>query len=258
LSFLYTNLFLFIVCILAYSSLASFPFFIEESDARCKNGYHKSPSGDCEKVTDTKGMPRCPDGFHRSPDGDCESITGNKDEEEEDEEDDNGDFSDSSESIKSTEDDTSLFFPDSTESEDNSNQDTVSNENEIDLTNNVETSNFQENSIPSNIIDDIMRKHQQFAYTLGNPSSDIQLTTDSKGYYQKFGNGYIFWHPQFGAHEVHSGISDKWNNLGGENGALGYPISDEHNIDGGRQSDFEKGHITWLQESGEITIFTNK
>ena len=49
-----TNLFLFIVCILAYSSLASFPFFIEESDARCKNGYHKSPSGDCEKVTDTK------------------------------------------------------------------------------------------------------------------------------------------------------------------------------------------------------------
>jgi endonuclease YncB( thermonuclease family) len=75
LSFLYTNLFLFIVCTLAYSSLASFPLFIEESDARCKNGYHKSPSGDCEKVTDTKGMPRCPDGFHRSPDGDCERVS---------------------------------------------------------------------------------------------------------------------------------------------------------------------------------------
>lgn len=116
----------------------------------------------------------------------------------------------------------------------------------------------KKNSISSNIIDDIMRKHQQFAYTLGNPTSDIQPTIDSKGYYQKFTNGHIFWHPQFGAHEVHSGISDKWNNLGGEKGALGYPISDEHDIDGGRQSDFEKGHITWLQESGEITIFTNK
>ena len=204
-------------------------------------------------------MPRCPDGFHRSPaDGDCESITGNKDEEDEDEEDDNDDFSDSSKSKKSNDDDTSFFFPYSGESEDNSNQDTISNENDIDLTNKVESSNFQENSIPSNIIDDIMRKHQQFAYTLGNPTSDIQPTIDSKGYYQKFTNGHIFWHPQFGAHEVHSGISDKWKNLGGEKGALGYPISDEHDIDGGRLSDFEKGHITWLQESGEITIFSNK
>ena len=118
-SFLYTNLFLFIVCILVYSSLASFPCFIEETDARCKNGHHKSPSGDCEKVTDTKGMPRCPDGFHRSPDGDCESITGNKDEEDEDEEDDNDDFSDSSKNKKSNDDDTSFFFPYSGESEDN-------------------------------------------------------------------------------------------------------------------------------------------
>ena len=263
-SFLYTNLFLLIICILAYSSLASFPFFIEESDARCKNGYHKSPSGDCEKVTDTKGMPRCPDGFHRSPDGDCESVRDDNDEDKDEEDKDDGskdeDFSDSSsESKKSSEDDeTSLFFPDSFESEDSSNQDPIGKETDIDLTNNVDTSNFQENSIPSNIIDDIMRKHQQFAYTLGNPTSDIQPTIDSKGYYQKFYNGYVLWHPQFGAHEVHSGISDKWNNLGGENGALGYPISDEHDIDGGRQSDFEKGHITWLQESGEITIFTNK
>jgi hypothetical protein len=91
---LYTNLFVLIIALIAYSSLASFPFFIEESDVRCKNGYHKSPSGDCEKVTDTKGMPRFPNGFHRSPDGDCESITGNKDEEEEDEEDNDEDFSD--------------------------------------------------------------------------------------------------------------------------------------------------------------------
>ena len=181
-------------------------------------------------------MPRCPDGFHRSPDGDCERITGNKDEE-----DDNDDFSDSSKSKKSSDDDhTPFFFPDLRESEVNSNQDTISNDNNIDLTNNVETSNFQENSIPSNIIDDIVRKHQQFAHTLGNPTSDILSTSDSKDYYQKFYNGYVLWHPQFGAHEVHSGISDKWNNLGRENGILGYPISDENDIDGGRQRDFEK------------------
>ena len=260
-SFLFTNLFLLIVGVFVYSSLASYPFFIEEIDARCPNGYHKSPSGDCEKVTDTKGMPRCPDGFHRSPDGDCESVTDDKDEEDNDEdrdeEDKDNDFSDSSNSKKSSEDDTSLFFPESFESEDNSNQDTVSNENDIGETKNVASSKFQENSIPSNIIDDITRKHQQFAYTLGDPSSDIQPTIDLEGYYQKFYNGYILWHPQFGTHEIHSGIANKWNNLGGENGELGYPISDEHDIDGGRQSDL-KGHITWLQESGEITVFVNE
>ena len=47
-----------------------------------------------------------------------------------------------------------MFFPESFESEDNSNQDTVSNENDIGETKNVATSKFQENSIPSNIIDD--------------------------------------------------------------------------------------------------------
>ena len=34
-----------------------------------------------------------------------------------------------------------------------------------------------------------------------------------------------------GANEVHGGISDKWGQLDGENGALGYPISNEHDTD---------------------------
>ena len=45
-----------------------------DSKSRCPNGSHRSPSGDCEKVTNTKGMPRCPNGSHRSPDGDCERV----------------------------------------------------------------------------------------------------------------------------------------------------------------------------------------
>ena len=50
-------------------------FHIQEVSARCPNGDHKSPSGDCEEITDTKGMPRCPNGYHRSPDGDCERVS---------------------------------------------------------------------------------------------------------------------------------------------------------------------------------------
>ena len=53
-------------------------FHPQQLDARCPNGYHKSPSGDCEQVVPHEGkLPRCPDGFHRSPDGDCERVADN-------------------------------------------------------------------------------------------------------------------------------------------------------------------------------------
>lgn len=47
--------------------------------ARCPNGYHKSPSGDCERfVPHSPGsLSRCPNGYHRSPDGDCEAVNNN-------------------------------------------------------------------------------------------------------------------------------------------------------------------------------------
>ncbi|CAN5838564.1 hypothetical protein BH23THE1_BH23THE1_30590 [soil metagenome] len=53
----------------------------ENENSRCDDGFHRSPSGDCERVTDTSGMPRCDDGFHRSPDGDCERVTDNSNDE---------------------------------------------------------------------------------------------------------------------------------------------------------------------------------
>src|SRR5918994_194220 len=57
------------------------PLSIERSSealgsSRCPDGYHRSPSGDCEKVSDLPdNLPRCPDGYHRSPSGDCEKVT---------------------------------------------------------------------------------------------------------------------------------------------------------------------------------------
>jgi len=50
-----------------------------DNNSRCPDGSHRSPSGDCERVTDTSGMERCPDGSHRSPDGDCERVNDNND-----------------------------------------------------------------------------------------------------------------------------------------------------------------------------------
>jgi hypothetical protein len=48
--------------------------------ARCPNGTHKSPSGDCETfIPHSSGsLPRCPNGYHRSPDGHCEAVSGNE------------------------------------------------------------------------------------------------------------------------------------------------------------------------------------
>ena len=43
--------------------------------ARCPNGMHKSPSGDCETVVHHTGLPRCPNGYHRSPSGNCEQVS---------------------------------------------------------------------------------------------------------------------------------------------------------------------------------------
>jgi hypothetical protein len=42
--------------------------------ARCTNGTHMSPSGDCEVVVAHTGLPRCPNVFHRSPGGACEQV----------------------------------------------------------------------------------------------------------------------------------------------------------------------------------------
>lgn len=65
--------------LLVASSLSIILLSIEPHEAafaRCPNGYHKSPRGDCEKVVDLPdNLPICPDGSHRSPDGDCEKVT---------------------------------------------------------------------------------------------------------------------------------------------------------------------------------------
>ena len=70
-SFLITSLVIVLITI-------PYVFYLQVAEARCPNGYHKSPSGDCERVVSHEGkLPRCPNGFHRSPDGDCERVADN-------------------------------------------------------------------------------------------------------------------------------------------------------------------------------------
>lgn len=91
----------------------------------------------------------------------------------------------------------------------------------------------------------------------GYPITDETTTPDGIGRYNVFQNASIYWTQATGAHEVHGAIRDQWKELGWEAGALGYPISDEHDVAGGRQSDFQHGSIFWDSSTYQVTVTMN-
>jgi hypothetical protein len=95
------------------------------------------------------------------------------------------------------------------------------------------------------------------AGVLGYPIGDEIQTPDMKGRYNVFEHGSIYWTEETGAHEVLGFIRDKWKALGWETGALGYPISGEQVVTGGRKSDFQHGSLTWNSATGAVTVVMN-
>ena len=89
---------------------------------------------------------------------------------------------------------------------------------------------------------------------LGAPITAEQGTPDGIGRYSVFDQGSIYWTPDLGAHEVHGRIRDAWASAGWEAGELGYPISDEYGVPGGRRSDFQHGSITWDASTDQTSI----
>ena len=89
---------------------------------------------------------------------------------------------------------------------------------------------------------------------LGYPVTDESGTPDGIGRFNHFSNaGSIYWTPNTGAWSIHGAIRDKWASLGWERSCLGYPVSDEFAISGGRQSNFQHGRITYSFNSGQAT-----
>jgi hypothetical protein len=89
---------------------------------------------------------------------------------------------------------------------------------------------------------------------LGYPITDETGTPDGIGRYNVFELGSIYWTKKTGAHEVLGRIRDKWKELGWEAGALGYPVSGEYDVSGGRRSDFERGSITWKAATDSFAV----
>lgn len=87
---------------------------------------------------------------------------------------------------------------------------------------------------------------------LGEPTGPEQKNPDG-GTYQQFDGGVIVHTTR--SYVVWGKIRDKWNELGGSQGKLGYPTSDETiNADGSKQSTFEHGVITWKEGDPEATV----
>jgi len=47
---------------------------------------------------------------------------------------------------------------------------------------------------------------------------------------------------------------DRWAATGWERGPLGYPVSNEYDVPGGKRNDFQRGSIVWDARTGATTV----
>jgi uncharacterized protein with LGFP repeats len=88
---------------------------------------------------------------------------------------------------------------------------------------------------------------------LGAPTGNEDKHADGGGI-QVFDGGAICVHGS-GAYVVLGKIRDKWNELGGMDGKLGLPTSDETDTpDGAKTATFEHGTITWKPGDAQATV----
>ena len=83
---------------------------------------------------------------------------------------------------------------------------------------------------------------------LGWPTGD-ELTVKG-GASQTFQHGVVFWSNSTGAHAVKGGILGKYANIKYEQGALGFPATDELKLNGGASQVFQYGQIHWSPSTG--------
>ena len=87
---------------------------------------------------------------------------------------------------------------------------------------------------------------------LGAPTHD-QVTNTDGGIWLPFDGGVII--SKTAAYVVWGKIRDAWIALGGSEGKLGYPTSDEFDTpDGQKKSTFEHGTLTWKPGDAEATV----
>jgi hypothetical protein len=139
-----------------------------------------------------------------------------------------------------------------------------------------------QNTIVQNVINDLNRAHHNLinAYedlardtgdyhlialmtnlcnAYGLSSADVQLTSSSSHPANSTSNVRTprshasvatYYSPATGRHTTKGAIRNKYIALGGPQGTLGYPTSEEHTIPGGASQSFQHGQIHWSARTG--------
>ncbi len=92
---------------------------------------------------------------------------------------------------------------------------------------------------------------------LGYPVEGEKCGTVGGGCYQKYQGGYMIWSQQTGAWESIGAIRDRWMQLGGEWGQLGYPVEGEVCVRSDNSQctqKFENGTTLKWTKQGGVTI----
>ncbi|MGP0221748.1 GDSL-type esterase/lipase family protein [Paenarthrobacter sp. NCHU4564] len=85
---------------------------------------------------------------------------------------------------------------------------------------------------------------------LGYPTTDEYRGLRSGGSAQHYQRGTIVWSPGTGAKALAGAIRGYWNATGGQNGALGYPVSEEYRQASFAYQQFQGGTVYWSAATG--------
>lgn len=90
---------------------------------------------------------------------------------------------------------------------------------------------------------------------LGFPTSGPLVLAGGQGRASRFQHGRISWHPTLQARLLGAALAGRYAALGGEAGALGYPLSDETAIGSGVYATLQHGRLSWSLATGahEVT-----
>lgn len=95
---------------------------------------------------------------------------------------------------------------------------------------------------------------------LGSSGGPLGLPTRQEadaaglGRWAGFAGGRIYWSPTSGSKEVYGGIMQAYWASGGSAGPLGYPVTGEYSVPGGRRNDFQNGSITWSSATNTTSV----
>ena len=88
----------------------------------------------------------------------------------------------------------------------------------------------------------------------GEPVIREGPTVGNRGWYNLYSRGAVYWTPTTGSWEVFGDIYSYWAGKKWESSPQGYPTSNEYDIPGGRQQNFEKGHLRWTASNRQVTF----